>query len=130
MADAKSSGGNLFVSLLIFALTAGIALLLLLAAGVIGLAEWWGSLPLALLAAGGLFALIALLLYFMEVRKPMRRLRERAETIYEVAQLLQRGYDWVSDRLRWLRSFWETLTARGEDPAEPDPENKEGVSNA
>lgn len=120
MADAKSSGGNLFVSLLIFALMVWIALLLLLAAGVIGLAEWWGSLPLALLAAGGLFAVIALLLYFMEVRKPMRRLRERVETIYEVAQLLQRGYDWVSERLRWLRSFWESLTSRGEDPTEPE----------
>lgn len=59
-------------------------------------ARWLGSLIVALGVLGGTFAIIALVLYWSSVRPTLHKLRSEIELISQIAQLLNRGYNWVS----------------------------------
>ena len=106
MTAHKKSGENLLWWLLIFAATAGLAILLLLASAVVALAQALGSYIWSTLALGGLFAILTAVVYLLFVRKALTRLREQASTIYEVAKLAKNAYDWVAEKVRWFRAIW------------------------
>lgn len=106
MATHNSPGSHLVVSLLLFLAAAGIALLLLLTAAVVWLSEVLDSLIGSALLLGALFAVAAAAIYWIWVRKPLAHLRDRAETIYEVARIAKNAYDWVTDKLHWFRTLW------------------------
>ena len=100
--DRSARSGNLVPALLLFALTATIALLLLIAALVLGLAELLGSLIGAAALVGGVFAAGAAGIYFLAIRGPLEQLRARIETVYDVARLVKQAYDWVADKFGFL----------------------------
>ena len=106
MAAHQSSGGNIVVSLLLFLTTAALAILLLLTAAVTGLTLLLDSLVYASLILGALFAVAAAVIYLLCVRKPLSKLREQFSTVYEVARLAHDAYEWVADKLRWIRAIW------------------------
>lgn len=85
--------------LVFFALTAVIAAGMLLTALLLWLAEIVGSVALACIMVGGLFALVALILYFASVRRTAARFREHLDTVYEVSRLAKSGYEWILRRI-------------------------------
>lgn len=104
MGNGKSSGGNFVVALLFFVVTVLAASCILLTAFVVWLSELLGSLPVAAGILGGCFTLIALCIYLFSLRRSIERMRERMETVYDVAQLAKEGYDWVNDKFhRWIQ---------------------------
>ena len=81
--ENKPSGGRFIASLLFFAMTAAIAVLLLLSA----------------LILGGLFALLAFVIYLLAIRDAVDHIRSQAETVYEVARAAQTGYEWLTEKV-------------------------------
>ncbi|MDE5624672.1 MAG: hypothetical protein K2I62_08785 [Alistipes sp.] len=101
--DNKSAGnGNFFLALLLFSVFALMAVVLLIAALVIGLSEWLGSFTWSALLVGGAFLLAAAGIYLLAIREPVRQIRARVETVYDVARLLKQGYDWVAAKVEFL----------------------------
>lgn len=82
-----------------FSLTAVIAVGMLLTALLLWLAEIVGSVALACIMVGGLFALVALIIYFASVRRTFARFREHLDTVYEVSRLAKSGYEWILHRI-------------------------------
>lgn len=114
MAAQKSSGGNFIVSLLLFVTSAGIAVLLLLVSAVVWLSALLDSFILSTLVLGATFVAIATAIYFLYMRKSLANIREQAETIYEVARLAKNAYDWLAEKLRWIRTIWNLGTEKPE----------------
>ncbi|MDE6375052.1 MAG: hypothetical protein K2L09_04850 [Alistipes sp.] len=100
--DKSASGGHLMLALLFFCVTAGTAILLLIAALVVAISELLGSLIWSTLIVGALFALTALAIYYFSIRGPLEQLRTRLETVYDVARLVKQAYDWVSRKFEFL----------------------------
>lgn len=100
--NKSAANGHLFLALLMFCMTAGIAILLLIAALVIGLSELLGSFTWSALLVGGVFALLAAGIYLFSLKGPMEQIRARIETVYDVARLMKQGYDWVRGKLDFL----------------------------
>ncbi|HUN14529.1 MAG TPA: hypothetical protein PKZ47_05835 [Alistipes sp.] len=99
----KSAGsGNFFLALLLFCVTAMIAVVLLIVALLIAVSEWLGSFTWAALLVGGVFLLAAAGIYFFAIKDPVRQIRARIETVYDVARLLKQGYDWVAAKLEFF----------------------------
>ena len=103
--NRHSSGGHFVASSLAFLFSAVTAFCLLIAAAVAWLAAVLGSLLYAVLIVGGFFALVAVLIYLLAIHRPLQRIREQAETVYEVARRFQAGYDWVMDKVRLVREL-------------------------
>ncbi|MEG1622551.1 MAG: hypothetical protein RR330_04190 [Alistipes sp.] len=82
-------------ALLLFLLTAGLAILLLLGAGLVWLTEVIGSFIGASLITGGFFALLSVVVYLSTLRRAMKQIRTQIDTIYEVAYAAQLGYKWL-----------------------------------
>ncbi len=95
----NNSNDHLLGSFTIFVIFALLASTTLLAAGVLWLSELLGSTLYALTIVGLFAALIALFTYFATLRRAMQELRERVETLYEVANLAHRGYHWIIKRV-------------------------------
>ena len=95
--ENKPSGGRFIASLLFFAMTAAIAVLLLLTALVVWLSSVTGSFIVSALILGGLFALLAFVIYLLAIRDAVDHIRSQAETVYEVARAAQTGYDWLTE---------------------------------
>ncbi len=114
MATQKSSGGHLLVSLLLFVAAAGIAILLLIVSAVVWLSVVLDSVVWSASILGGAFAAIAAAVYFLLVRRSLAAMRERLETIYEVARKVQNAYEWVADKLRWIGALWNMFRERPE----------------
>lgn len=88
---------------MLFILMATTALFLLLVAAVIGLSALTGSLIASVLILGGLFALMALILYLGVLRDAFARVQSQVDTIYQVASSVRSGYEWACDKaLRWI----------------------------
>ena len=68
MKERASSGGRFVVAFLLFGTTVAITILLLLAALVVWLSQLTGSFIAAALIPGGLFAVVAMLIYLLVVR--------------------------------------------------------------
>lgn len=94
-----ASGGQFVAALVFFALTAVIAILLLITALVVWLSEATGSFILSALITGGFFAVVTLVIYLISIRDTVEQIREQAETVYEVASAAKKGYEWVSERV-------------------------------
>ena len=71
----KSAGsGNFFLALLLFCVTAMIAVVLLIVALLIAVSEWLGSFTWAALLVGGVFVLAAAGIYFFAIKDPVRQI--------------------------------------------------------
>ena len=97
--ENKTSGGRFIASLLFFAMTAAIAVLLLLTALVVWLSSVTGSFIVSALILGGLFALLAFVIYLLAIRDAVDHIRSQAETVYEVARAAQTGYEWLTEKV-------------------------------
>ena len=106
MATHKKPGEHLLPWLLLFATAALLAIVLLLTAAVVALAQVLGSYSWSTLALGALFAVAAVAIYLLFVRRALAHLHEQAATIYEVARLAKNAYEWVADKVRWFRAIW------------------------
>lgn len=101
--NSKSAGGgNFFLALLLFCVLAVMGIVLLIVALVIGVSEWLGSFTWSALLVGGVFLLAAAGIYLLAIKDPVRQIRARVETVYDVARLLKQGYDWVAAKLEFL----------------------------
>jgi len=92
-----------------FVFLAASAVVLLLGAFVAWLAELLGSCMLAMACVGGALLLSAVVVYFTAVRGAMNYLRDRMETVYDVARLTREAYEWVLDKYRFVRLLLELL---------------------
>ena len=101
MKDSPSPTGNIVTSLIFFGVTAAIAILFI-DAFVMWLASLTGSVAVAALITGGFFAVIAAVVYLLAVRSALNYIRDRIETVYEVASRIKDGYDWLSDKFSFL----------------------------
>ncbi len=88
--------------LALFAITAAIAAAMFLTAVVLWLSEILGSTVLACIIVGGVFAIVAIIIYFASVRATIERFRESLDTVYEVSHLAKSGYEWIIARIHAL----------------------------
>lgn len=95
--------GSFALSLVLFILMAMTALFLLLVAAVIGLSALTGSIVASVLIFGGIFGLMALIIYFCVLRDAFDRIQAQVDTVYNVANTVRSGYEWVCDKaLLWI----------------------------
>ena len=102
MKDSQAPTGNIVASLVFFGVTAAIAIILFIDAFVMWLASLTGSVAVAALITGGFFAVLAAVVYLLSVRSAVKYVRDRIDTVYEVASRLKEGYDWLSDKFSFL----------------------------
>ena len=102
MKDSQAPTGNIVASLVFFGVTAAIAIILFIDAFVMWLASLTGSVAVAALITGGFFAVLAAVVYLLSVRSAVKYVRDRIETVYEVASRVKEGYDWLSDKFSFL----------------------------
>ena len=63
------------------------------------LAQLTGSMIWATLILGGVFALIALIVYLVSVRPAVQYISDQLDNIAEMAQIVRSGYNWITDKL-------------------------------
>ena len=102
MKDSQAPTGNIVASLVFFGVTAAIAIILFIDAFVMWLASLTGSVAVAALITGGFFAVLAAVVYLLSVRSAVKYVRDRIDTVYEVASRIKEGYDWLSDKFSFL----------------------------
>lgn len=102
MKDSQAPTGNIVASLVFFGVTAAIAIILFIDAFVMWLASLTGSVAVAALITGGFFAILAAVVYLLSVRSAVKYVRDRIDTVYEVASRVKEGYDWLSDKFSFL----------------------------
>lgn len=102
MKDNRNPSGNIVASLICFGVTAAIAIILFIGAFVMWLASLTGSVAVAALITAGFFALLSFTIYLLAVRTAMEHLRDRLDTVYEVASRIKEAYDWLSDKFSFL----------------------------
>ena len=110
--ENKPSGGRFIASLLFFAMTAAIAVLLLLTALVVWLSSVTGSFIVSALILGGLFALLAFVIYLLAIRDAVDHIRSQAETVYEVARAAQTGYEWLTEKVTLVLRLREEFRSK------------------
>lgn len=110
--ENKPSGGRFIASLLFFAMTAAIAVLLLLTALVVWLSSVTGSFIVSALILGGLFALLAFVIYLLAIRDAVDHIRSQAETVYEVARAAQTGYEWLTEKVTLFLQLREEFRSK------------------
>ena len=110
--ENKPSGGRFIASLLFFAMTAAIAVLLLLTALVVWLSSVTGSFIVSALILGGLFALLAFVIYLLAIRDAVDHIRSQAETVYEVARAAQTGYEWLTEKVTLFLRLREEFSSK------------------
>ena len=102
---------HLITPIVVFGITALIAVVMLLWALVIWLAQLTGSMIWATLILGGVFALIALIVYLVSVRPAVQYISDQLDNIAEMAQIVRSGYNWITDKFNSiLCSVLESLT--------------------
>ena len=55
--------------------------------------------PAAGAVLGGVFALIALIVYLVSVRPAVQYISDQLDNIAEMAQIVRSGYNWITDKL-------------------------------
>ncbi len=108
MSSLNSSPRKVFTPIILFITTAIIAFVLLVVSLVIWVAEMIKSGSIAALIVGGLFLVVSLLIYMTAARKSMDYLRDRLDTIYNVAYAAQRGY---RATIRFFSSFFSDFSS-------------------
>lgn len=102
MEENKPQPHAVLAPLLYFAMTAVMAIILLVAALVMWLSELIGSAKWATLIVGGGFAFVAWLIYVLAVKRCIDYIRDRLDTVYDVAYSIRNGYKVA---LRFFSSF-------------------------
>lgn len=82
--------------LLLFLISAIMALLLLSSALVIVLGEVVGSLSLSLVIVGAIYVIIATTLYFTAIHSTLRQWQRRMDTVYDVSLTIELIYRQVA----------------------------------
>lgn len=117
----STSGGGLLLSLSLFLIGVVGALLTGTTALIVWLAGWIGVIY-ASLAVCALFLLLALVCYFVSLRRLVRRIARQLETVSYVADLIEHGYDWALRQgmrlLGSLQQLLERFTLKMREPAE------------
>ncbi len=91
-----------FVPLVAMTATAMIAAILIVTAFVVWLSGIIGSVIYTSLIVGVVLALMAVVIYFVWIREPLRRFQDKVGAIYEVSQYAKLGYEWA---VKWLCDF-------------------------
>lgn len=116
-----TSGGGLLLSLSLFLIGVVGALLTGTTALIVWLAGWIGVIY-ASLAVCALFLLLALVCYFVSLRRLVRRIARQLETVSYVADLIEHGYDWALQQgmrlLGSLQQLLERFTLKMREPVE------------
>ena len=102
MDDNKLTPGPMLTPLLCFVLTSIMAIILLVAALIMWLSELIGSATFSTLIVGGLFTFVAWLIYVLSIKRCIDYIRDRLDTIYDVAFAVRNGYNVA---LRFFSSF-------------------------
>ena len=102
MQENKPQPHAVLAPLLYFALTANMAIILLVAALIMWLSELIGSATFSTLIIGGLFTFVAWLIYVLSIKRCIDYIRDRLDTIYDVAFAVRNGYNVA---LRFFSSF-------------------------
>ena len=92
MDDNKLTPGPVLTPLLCFVLTSIMAIILLVAALIMWLGELIGSATFSTLIVGGLFTFVAWLIYVLSIKRCIEYVRDRLDTIYDVAFAVRNGY--------------------------------------
>lgn len=101
----RHEGGSAITALIGFSLMILLAALLFITAFILWLGEIVGSAAMATLVIGVMFALAAMIVYIQSAQPALERIRERTETIYEVAVRARDLAEWVGDKLSFLGLF-------------------------
>lgn len=99
MENRRTARTHFAAALVFFGITSMAAIVLLLTAVMVWLTELTGSLITASLIAGGFFAFLSLVVYWLSIRDAIARIREQVETVYEVARIVRTGYEWVTEKI-------------------------------
>jgi uncharacterized membrane protein YgaE (UPF0421/DUF939 family) len=102
MDDNKLTPGPVLTPLLCFVLTSIMAIILLVAALIMWFSELIGSATFSTLIVGGLFTFVAWLIYVLSIKRCIDYIRDRLDTIYDVAFAVRNGYNVA---LRFFSSF-------------------------
>lgn len=86
--------------LLLFLISAIMALLLLSSALVIVLGEVVGSLSLSLVTVGAIYVIIATTLYFTAIHSTLRQWQRRMDTVYDVSLTVELIYRQVAGYIK------------------------------
>lgn len=78
--------------MLMFIVVLLLGLMFLSGALVVVLTELLGSLILALLIVGAIYALIAIILYYSSIRRTLNLWRRRLDTVYDVSAIVEEVY--------------------------------------
>lgn len=92
----------MLASIVFFITAATAAVVLFVTALVMWLAELLDSGALAAVIVGAVFALAAWIIYSVSVRRSIRYINDRMETVYEVAYAV---HNWYKLIIRFLRSL-------------------------
>ena len=102
MDDNKLTPGPVLTPLLCFVLTSIMAIILLVAALIMWFSELIGSATYSTLIIGGLFTFVAWLIYVLSIKRCIEYVRDRLDTVYDVAYSIRNGYIVA---LRFFSSF-------------------------
>ena len=102
MDDNKPTPGPVLAPIIFFVLTSVMAIILLVAALIMWLSELIGSATSSTLIVGGLFTFVAWLIYVLSIKRCIDYIRDRLDTIYDVALSIRNGYNVA---LRFFSSF-------------------------
>ena len=90
--EKKIDPRGIMAPLVYFAITAFAAAAMLIIALVVWLAETLESATVATLIVGGFFSFVAWLIYVLAVRRSIDYIRDRLDTIYDVAFAARNAY--------------------------------------
>lgn len=109
MNQENASHGNFVIALILFVLVAAAGVVLLITALVEWLSVLTGSMIAATLIVSGVCFLIALAIYLSALHKPLARMQDQVETVYDVARTAREGYEWITEKIRMLRLLREAM---------------------
>lgn len=102
MDDNKPTPGPVLAPIIFFVLTSIMAIILLVAALIMWFSELIGSATYSTLIIGGLFTFVAWLIYVLSIKRCIEYVRDRLDTVYDVAYSIRNGYNVA---LRFFNSF-------------------------
>ena len=102
MDDNKPTPGPVPAPTIFFVLTSIMAIILLVAALIMWFSELIGSATYSTLIIGGLFTFVAWLIYVLSIKRCIDYIRDRLDTVYDVAYSIRNGYNVA---LRFFSSF-------------------------
>ena len=105
--SSSARTGSLAAAAALFTIGLFCALITGLAALVLWLAEWVGSVALAAFIVFLFFCVVALVSYLLTIRDAIERSRAQLDTVSEVAGLLKQGYDWMMHKGLFLLQFFD-----------------------